>query len=400
MDPYELQQHLAHLGNTGALALRSPAVMRRLQQLWQVQRGNAESDCDSLLELPPAARIVRIGSDPSMVSRPLAEVLLTRSVALALRDPEQAELFVDLADHVTRRLEQVNPLLAGGPSAVRDLRALVEAHRGNALRLRRDITGARHCFARAHRLLEDGGGDVEVLARVMSLHGSLLLDVSRPRQALRCLTQAESIYRRLGAEIQRGRVLIKCANAWRNLAEPESALALTEEALECLEGEKDVTLKAKAVKNLAVCYWELGRYREARDILRSQRRLFDACPETAFQLRLCWLRAMIHQGLDEGAWAERAYGKARDGFLELGDAYNAALVSLDLAGLYLEQGRLAEVERDAAAIYPVLCRHELSAEAGAAFLLYVEAARRHRVTAHLVREVAGRLRQHGAAHRP
>lgn len=52
--------------------------------------------------------------------------------------------------------------------------------------------------------------------------------------------------------------------------------------------------------------------------------------------------------------AEQAYVEARDGFVGLGIGYEAALVSLDLAVLYLRRGRTGSMRRVAKEMIPGL----------------------------------------------
>ncbi|MEA2601731.1 MAG: hypothetical protein QOF89_2723 [Acidobacteriota bacterium] len=86
--------------------------------------------------------------------------------------------------------------------------------------------------------------------------------------------------------------------------------------------------------------------------------------------------------------AERLFLETRDGFVRQGIGYDAAMVSLDLARVYLKEGRTADVQRLAGEMVAIFEAQEVHREATAALLLFQDAARREEVTAGLVRELA------------
>jgi len=65
--------------------------------------------------------------------------------------------------------------------------------------------------------------------------------------------------------------------------------------------------------------------------------------------------------------------------------YDAAMTSLDLALLYLMEGRTGEVRRVAAEMHTLFDAQEIHREAAAALLLFQEAAERESLTAYLKR---------------
>ncbi|HYU32574.1 MAG TPA: hypothetical protein VEW48_10465 [Thermoanaerobaculia bacterium] len=113
---------------------------------------------------------------------------------------------------------------------------------------------------------------------------------------------------------------------------------------------------------------------------------------------LLWLRGDIAAGQGDLAAAERAYVGTRDGFIGQGIGYDAAMVSLDLAVLYLRQGRAADVRRIAEEMIPLFQAQDVHREALAALVLFQEAARQDRLTVEKTLEVAAYLR--AARHEP
>jgi len=116
--------------------------------------------------------------------------------------------------------------------------------------------------------------------------------------------------------------------------------------------------------------------------------LYRRFPEPWTQLRLAWLQGKIAAGLGEAREAERLFRETRDGFLGQGIGYDAAMVSLDLTLLYLQEGRTAEVRRLAEEMVAAFETQEVHREALAALRLFQDAARSEEVTDSLVRDLA------------
>lgn len=138
--------------------------------------------------------------------------------------------------------------------------------------------------------------------------------------------------------------------------------------------------------NLAVYLTESGRFEEAADLLEADEELYRRFPEPWTQLRLSWLRGKIAAGRGEVA-AERWFLETREGFIREGIGYDAAMVSLDLALLYLKEGRTGDVRRLAEEMVALFEAQDVHREAMAAVLLFRDAALREEVTAALVGEV-------------
>ena len=90
--------------------------------------------------------------------------------------------------------------------------------------------------------------------------------------------------------------------------------------------------------------------------------------------------------------AERDYLATREGFISQGIGYDAAMVSLDLAVLYLRQGRTAEVRQLAEEMLPLFEAQDVHREALATLSLFLEAARQDQLTVDMALEAAASLR--------
>jgi hypothetical protein len=91
--------------------------------------------------------------------------------------------------------------------------------------------------------------------------------------------------------------------------------------------------------------------------------------------------------------AEEMLKRVREGFVVEGIAYDVALVSLDLAALYLESGCTDEARELATESIPLFTSRGVHREALMAWNLFREAAERDALTLGLVQEVASRIRQ-------
>ncbi|HEY4574737.1 MAG TPA: hypothetical protein VIJ26_12250, partial [Thermoanaerobaculia bacterium] len=121
------------------------------------------------------------------------------------------------------------------------------------------------------------------------------------------------------------------------------------------------------------------------------RSLYLTLGEQTHLIRLRWLEGRIARDLGRLDQAETALREARDGFIERGIGFDAARVSLDLATVYLRQGRTADLKRLAAEMVPVFESRDVHQEALAALLLFRQAADAEEVTLGLLERISGYL---------
>jgi hypothetical protein len=116
----------------------------------------------------------------------------------------------------------------------------------------------------------------------------------------------------------------------------------------------------------------------------------------AQSVRLRWLEGKLARELGRLEDAETALKEARDAFLADDIAIDAALVSLDLAILYMQRGEIAALKELAAEMRPIFESGDVHPEALAAVLLFQQAAEAEDVTRALVDQVAARLQRTSA----
>lgn len=178
----------------------------------------------------------------------------------------------------------------------------------------------------------------------------------------------------------------------------DEAIRLLSQALELIDPEQEPRLLLCARHNLVDDLAEAGRFLEAQKLYRETRPLYQSFPDAWSQNRRKWVKGKIVRGLGQGEQAESLFLAARDGFVAEGIPYDTALVSLELATLYAEQGRTADLKRLAGEMVPIFSSLNIHREALAALAYLKQAAEAERASLELVRSVAAFVRR--AQHDP
>jgi hypothetical protein len=106
-----------------------------------------------------------------------------------------------------------------------------------------------------------------------------------------------------------------------------------------------------------------------------------------------WLKGRIARGLGQHLEAEALLVAARARFLAEEIPYDAASVSLDLAVLYAEQRRTAELKKLAAEMLPIFTAWQIHREALAALMFLKQAVDAEQLTVQTAVGVAQFLRR-------
>ena len=142
---------------------------------------------------------------------------------------------------------------------------------------------------------------------------------------------------------------------------------------------------------MAVDLCHLDRYGEAASLLPRVRELAIEQANELDLLRLVWLTARVDAGQGRAEKAVAGLEQVRLKFADLDMPYDAALASLDLAALWLEAGRTAEVKELALEMEAIFRAKKIDREALAALILFWEAAKREAATVELVRRVIAEI---------
>ena len=125
---------------------------------------------------------------------------------------------------------------------------------------------------------------------------------------------------------------------------------------------------------------EVGREVEAESLFEQIQPMYDAYADPLTSLRRIWLEGHLAKARRDLDAAASAYSGASRAFLARGNGYDAALAALDLAVVYAEQGRTAELKRVAEEIVPIFESQQVHREAAAALMLFHDAVRAEQVT--------------------
>jgi tetratricopeptide (TPR) repeat protein len=272
--------------------------------------------------------------------RTLVEALLRLSFEERYRNPHRMLFLAYIASSTAGLLK---PEEHGGPALAADFQALTWAELANAYRVNDQHDRAEGALAEAASLLDRGTRDLLLLARVLDIQASLRSDQRRLGEALTLLEIAHNLYRDAGDRHLAGRVLIKQGIASRYNGQPREAVCLLREGLELLDCEKDPQLTAVGQQSLIDALADCREFREARQLLLSSglRQAFAADPLNLLKLR--WVEGKILAGRGRLGRAERVLEEVREELHDRGREYDAALVGLELAAVWLQQGKMAEV---------------------------------------------------------
>ncbi|HYG65755.1 MAG TPA: hypothetical protein VEL74_24440 [Thermoanaerobaculia bacterium] len=321
----------------------------------------------------------------------LCELLLRQSQDHRADDPRRAAALAELAVVVAGGLD---PSLYP-PPVLETLRARTWGALGNIRRILSDFRGAEEAFGQAEIHLARGG-DVVEKGVLLDLQASLRLTQGRTAEATRLLDRAMLLFRRLGQRHLLGRAMISKGYVRICAGDSGPAVELLRQGLALADPGHEPRLVLAAQHCLAYLLYEGGRPEEARHLLERNRRLYLEHGDRLDLVRLRYLEgkiAAVLGGAGERSAAEEAFREVREVFAEAGLALDAALASLDLAALYVEQGRAAEVHVLAGEMLAIFRSREVSREAMAALILFCRAAEARDVTASLVQEVTAQLRQ-------
>ncbi len=373
-------------GYTQAFQILPELISKQVPQVAK-ERRSAERDLRALLRLPPQDRerpIARARDRYRGVA--LVQLLLEESRKLFTSEPHEALHLAELARTVLQHTPQVPGYF--------DYLALATAYMANATRASGDLRKAAEHFAHARFLIShEGVTDPGVLARIDDLEGSLRKDQRLFPEAETLLRRSIMLYRLVGATVDQARVLIKLAVAFHLQDKTETAIETTLAALHSLTPEENLRLYVCARYNLASYLTDLGEYQDAERLIAADYQHYARLREPWTQLRLTWLIGRIDAGYGKSEAAERAFLTARDGFIAQGIGFDAAIVSVrDLAPLYLREGRTEEVKRLAEEMLPIFTAADVHREALAALIIFVEAAKRERLTVAMTEEIGKYLR--------
>ena len=264
---------------------------------------------------------------------------------------------------------------------------------GNARRVANDHDGSDAAFARSKQLLQAAAGaDPDLLdaSLLPDLEASLRREQHRFPEALRLIDQAREASR---GDLAAGRLLLQKEFVLCLMGDYEGALAVLEEAKPMIEKASEPRLLSVFHFNSADNLARLERYKDAEAVLPKLRPLVIEQANALDLCRLLWLEAKIDAGQGRKEKAMAALEQVQRDFTARRLPYDAAQSSLDLALLWLERGRTAEVRELAVGMAWIFSAKGIHEKALAALRLFCEAAREEEATVELTRQVIAEIEE-------
>jgi tetratricopeptide (TPR) repeat protein len=323
------------------------------------------------------------------ISWGVCELLLEKS--RELRNSDRTGM-LQLADLARLAADRLDPGVHGVNQRI-DMQARAWAELANAYRIADDFPQAEAAMACALDLRTQGTGDALLYARIADLSASLHCDQRRFKEAFRMLDLAYAIHRRHSDVHEVGRTLIFKGLYTGYAGKPEEALQLLVRALPMIDRTRDAKLVFHTLHNILLFRVELGEYESAQRQLQRMRPLYAEHAAWLDTVKLHRLEGEIAAGLGDLVTAEATFQQIRQSLDDAGHGYQASLVSLDLAGVWLRQGRNVEVRRlvsEMATTFRVLGAER---EALSALHMLQGALERDQATLEILRLVGGILRR-------
>jgi transcriptional regulator with XRE-family HTH domain len=320
----------------------------------------------------------------------LALLACDTSREVAASDPKEAIELADLALLIAEQAEKLEP---------EDRSRLLGyswAHKANALRVSSELAEANGALSRAWQYWRAGASLAGFPEwRMFSLEASLRRD---ERQFARALELLDRAMRSVGDDNEaKAVILLQKEFVYEQMGDMAESLTALQEAIPFVEASADARHLFALRFKLANNYCHLGRHQEAAELLSQVRELGERLGNALDLVRVKWLAARVAAGLGQREEAIAKLAQVRQEFTVRGISYNAALASLDLAVLYLKEGRTADVKELAREMAEIFKAQGIAREALAALSLFVEAAQKETATVELVRRVIRKVEGAGSS---
>jgi tetratricopeptide (TPR) repeat protein len=361
---------------------------RLLGETLEAQRAGRQARAllDAVLQTPAGRRAELLGERQEELSEPFAWMLLERAEAAVPRNPQGARDLVELACNVAARLGPRRlPPARQGPMLGQAWAIAGAAAAGEA-----KWQAAEQAFRDAEEHLESAGL-LDGEAAFAALRAWACRKRSSWLEALAWYGRAAELYDRAGDRERRSRMLEAQALLEHGRGEPAAGVGSQALALLAASGGTDRRRTWRARRTLGWMLAVDGRFEEAFEALTRRPAPPGEDAERSATEALS-VHALLETGADRERPAEGAAGMALRHAEERGHGFEAALMTLVLAGVFLGTGRVAEQRESLGRRLEAAARsEELGPRASQAMAGLASAVSSGLLTADLLREAARAL---------
>jgi len=348
------------------------------------QREAAAPLFDELMALPEFLRRAAVQTQPRFWNPGLADLLLRTGETPAMSEHARP---ADLALEILGQLKEQQP----GLTELFDLEVMARCARADADRRAGHFSAAEselRILARGLAGEPAAGPERAVYCRYLAL---LRADQGWHDEALALLQRASSLFQEWGEPVAAGESLAERAWLARDGGDLVGALDDFERALPLLYDAGWTRAAIRTCHGLALIASELGDAERAEATIAGARALYEEVP-AAERLRFLVVEARVAENLGQVGRAIAGLEPLVGGFL-IDEAYHdAAIAAVELARLYADAGRRADLERLRQEVAPLIEPNALPEQARAVVLFaFLFAGRRGTDVSELLAEAAGYL---------
>ena len=342
-----------------------------------------------LSRLPAREQAARVTAEDRFAFPAFIRHLVDASHAVRYKDPAQ---MLHLADLARLAAAACSAEAAGSDLKKSDLQGHAWRQYGNALRVLGRLHEADEAVDTAQRHFEAGTRDPLLRAQFCTLAAaSLRMAQRRFSEAIKMCDEAGEIYTDLGDDHAFASSLVQKAIALLYSGEAEDAVRTLNQAIPRIDPERDPHLLLAACHNLVLCYTDLGRPEHALSIFSEMRELYKRFDDPLIRLRAAWQEALLLRDLGHLRAAEAALLELRQGFVDRELLYEAALVSLDLASVYVKLQAETELKQTVVETVPIFKALGVGRELLASLLQLQQLSHKTRQALDLLRNLNSRL---------
>jgi len=360
-----------------------------LEHLSAGNQESAETLFAELLEHSPDRQRFLVRNSPRYLHPRLVDLLVEKSFGTCTDDPRKG---LHLAEQAVSIAEALQPASGQSDSLLNDLKGKAWISTGNALRTLGKLQDSEQALSKAEEFLTAGSGDLLQLAYYHYNRASLLGNLGNYTASFQSFDRAIRIFAQCGESQAQSRSMTQKALFYGYAGETEKAIELLRAGIALADPEQNPRILIAAHHNLVLFLTDQGNTEEAKVRLEAIRPTYHQVGDKATLLRLRWLEGRISLAEKQLPEAEEAFNETRRGFVAQGIVWDAALVSLELASLYAEQKRTAEIQVLADEIIPLFKATGQQREALATLILFQKAAELERVSEQLIRATVAQLR--------